>query len=503
MDNGTRVKPAPATGWSGALRGRIALLCALDLVLTVLAAGRLLQLDGLSLTAAACVALGVTVAGLLVGLQAQVSRALARIQASINAMRDGDLSCRVELSGRDEFTAIAGSLDEMNATMSALVADIRSESTFVSQASASLASGTSDLAQRTERQAASLDKTSAGVQQLSGSVKQNAVDARSVEQLASHVHEMAESGGARMRQVVESMHAIRSSSVRVHDIIGVIDGIAFQTNILALNAAVEAARAGENGRGFAVVAAEVRTLALRSSAAAREIKTLIAASSEQVESGAARIGEVGTLLADVVSGIGQVAGSVRAITSAAEQQSTGLIDMTEAIRGLDDITHENSKMVDQTSVASTGLGDRARRLSSTVGRFRLRQGTADEAQALVRKAAVLFERRGIACLGEITEASNGFADRDMYVFAWDRELVYHAFAGKPQNLRKRADQILGTDVSQLAHDVWAAAAAGGGWVDYDFLNPATGQIAPKTSFVVPVSDQLVLGCGIYKTVQRA
>ena len=137
-----------------------------------------------------------------------------------------------------------------------------------------------------------------------------------------------------------------------------------------------------------------------------------------------------------------------------------------------------------------------------MGTFRLRQGTADEAHALVHKATTLFQQRGVACLDEITDAANGFADRDMYVFAWDRKLVYHAFAGKPQHLRKRADQILGTEVTQLEHDVWAAAGRGGGWVDYDFLNPATGQVAPKTSYVIPVSADLVLGCGVYKTVQR-
>ncbi len=265
---------------------------------------------------------------------------------------------------------------------------------------------------------------------------------------------------------------------------------------------MEAARAGANGRGFAVVAAEVRTLALRSSGAAQEIKSLIATSSGQVASGASRIDEVGELLASVVSGIGEVAGNVRAITLAAEMQSNSLSQMSEAIRGLDDITQENATMVEQTSSASSGLGERARKLAGTVSAFRLRQGTADEAHALVTKAVAMYKRRGVACLPEISDAANGFADRDMYVFAWDRSLVYHAFAGKPHNLRKTAAQILGTDVSQLTHDVWAAAASGGGWVDYDFLNPVTGQVAPKTSFVVPVSNDLVLGCGIYKTVQR-
>jgi methyl-accepting chemotaxis protein len=484
------------------VRRRIALLGAACLGLALCAGVRLVQLEGFAPVSITCIALGVAALASCLSLRRYLARSLHPLQASVTAMKDGDLSRRIELKSRDEFGAIAASLDDMNANMSALVADIRSEATFVSQASESLAAGTSELAQRTERQAASLEQTSASVQELSGSVRQNALDARAVEQLASRVHEMAESGGSRMREAVESMHAIRASSQRVHDIIGVIEGIAFQTNILALNAAVEAARAGEQGRGFAVVAAEVRSLALRSSGAAREIKSLIATSSEQVASGASRIDEVGELLANVVAGIGEVAGNVRAITSVAEMQSNSLGQMSEAIRGLDDITQENATMVEQTSSASSGLGQRAQRLARTVSTFRLRQGTADEAHALVTKAVALYKRRGVACLCEITDVANGFADRDMYVFAWDRGLVYHAFAGKPHNLRKTAAQILGTDVSKLTHDVWAAAGAGGGWVDYDFLNPATGQLAPKTSFVVPVSDDLVLGCGIYKTVQR-
>ncbi len=484
------------------VRRRIALLGTVCVALAACAGVRLVQLEGLSAAAVACLVLGAVATVLAVSLHRWLARSLAPLQAGVKAMKDGDLSRAIASTGRDEFGAIAASLDQMNANMSALVADIRSEATFVSQASASLADGTSELAQRTERQAASLEQTSASVQDLSGSVKQNAADARAVEQLASRVHEMAESGGSRMREAVDTMHAIRNSSQRVHDIIGVIDGIAFQTNILALNAAVEAARAGEHGKGFAVVAAEVRTLALRSSDAAREIKSLIASSSEQVASGALRIDEVGELLANVVSGIGEVAGNVRAITAAAETQSVNLVQMSEAIRGLDDITQENAAMVERTSSASTGLGQRAQKLAQTVSTFRLRQGTADEAYALVTRALALYKRRGASCLPEITDTANGFADRDMYVFAWDRALVYHAFAGKPHNLRKTAAQILGTDVSRLTRDVWAAAADGGGWVDYDFLNPTTGQLAPKTSFVVPVSDDLVLGCGIYKTVQR-
>jgi methyl-accepting chemotaxis protein len=488
--------------WAGlGLRARGRVLAGAAVALAAAAAWRLVRVEGPAADAAAVGAAGAALAWLAAASHRQAARALAALDAGIAAMREGDLSARAVSLDDPEFDGIARALEAMNARMSALVADIRSGATFVSQAGASLATGTGELARRTERQACSVEQSSASVQQLGASVQRNADDARRVEQLAAQVHGVAQSGGGRMREAVASMHAIRSGSERVQDIIGVIDGIAFQTNILALNAAVEAARAGENGRGFAVVAAEVRSLALRSSKAAGEIKSLILASSEQIDAGVRNIDEVGGLLADVVSGIGRVAGDVRAITEAAGQQSLGLQEMGAAIRGIDEITRENATMVERTSTASSGLEERARRLAASVQGFRLRQGTADEAHALVGRAVALFGRRGRACLAEITAPAGGFADRDMYVFAWDRELVYHAFAGKPHNVGKPAREIIGTDTRRLAHDVWAAADQGGGWVDYDFLNPATGVVAPKTSFVVPVADDLVLGCGVYKTVQ--
>ena len=484
------------------LRDKVALLGLLCLALAIGVGVREWQHGASAWIGLACVAACGLITYLLMAFYLQTARSLAHFQSAVVAMKDGDLSQRVQFGGRDEFAAIGSALDAVNANLSALVADIRSESTLVSQASESLATGTSELSGRTERQAASLQETSASVQQLSGTVRQNAEDAKGVERLAGQVHGIAESGGSRMREAIKSMRAINASATKVHHITGVIDGIAFQTNILALNAAVEAARAGDQGRGFAVVASEVRALALRSAAAAQEIKKLIAASSAQVESGVGRIDQVGAMLEQVVRGIGEVAGNVRSITAAATEQSVGLTQITQAIAGLDDITQQNSQMVEQASSSSADLGDRARRLAKSVGGFRLRQGTADEAQALVLRAVALFRRTGQGSLAQITDAANGYADRDMYVFAWDRELVYHAFAGKPINVGKRADQILGTDVTRLTRDVWAAAAAGGGWVDYDFLNPASGQVAPKTSYVMPVSDGLVLGCGVYKSVTR-
>jgi methyl-accepting chemotaxis protein len=308
---------------------------------------------------------------LSVSLHRYLARSLKPLQASVRAMKDGDLSGRVDLKSGDEFGAIAASLDDMNANLSALVADIRSEATFVSQASESLAADTGELAQRTERQAASLEQTSASVQDLSGSVKQNALDARAVQQLAGRVHQMAESGGSRMREAVSTMHAIRTSSQRVHDIIGVIDGIAFQTNILALNAAVEAARAGEQGRGFAVVAGEVRSLAQRSAEAAKEIKSLITTSVERVEQGTSLVDQAGATMSEIVASIKRVADIMGEITAASAEQSAGVSQVGEAVAQMDRTTQQNAALVEESAAAADSLKGQAQKLVDAVAAFKL------------------------------------------------------------------------------------------------------------------------------------
>ena len=353
------------------VRRRIALLGGACVALALCAGVRLVQLEGFSVVAIVCAVLGTATAALSVSLHRYLARSLEPLRASVRAMRDGDLSGRIDMQSGDEFGAIATSLDDMNANLSALVADIRSEATFVSQASESLAAGTGELAQRTERQAASLEQTSASVQDLSGSVKQNALDARAVEQLASRVHQMAESGGTRMREAVETMHAIRTSSQRVHDIIGVIDGIAFQTNILALNAAVEAARAGEQGRGFAVVASEVRSLAQRSAGAAREIKGLIGSSVDRVGEGSRLVAHAGSTMREIVASVQRVSDIIGEITAASSEQSDGIVQINQAVAQLDQMTQQNAALVEQSAAAAESLKDQAASLSNAVSTFKM------------------------------------------------------------------------------------------------------------------------------------
>jgi len=482
-------------GW-GAQMGLMGLLAVLPWLLW----GLQVQLAGAARWGGVVAVAGVQVC-LALALYRTHRASMQRLVDGVDAMRRGDLTQRIDLTGPGEHAAMAGVLDAVNARLSAMVADVRSDSVVVSLAGQSLASGSDDLSQRTERQAASLEETSASVQELSGTVRRNAEDASEVLQLATRVHGIAEAGGQRMREAVDSVQTIRHSAEQMNQIIGVIDGIAFQTNILALNAAVEAARAGEQGRGFAVVASEVRALAQRSAGAAQEIKALIVTSQEQVNLGVRAIDQVSGMLGEIVEGVGQVAGNVQSIASAAQHQSVALAEITQAIGSLDDITQQNAQLVERASTDAHRLGERAQRLARAVGGFKLRQGTADEAYALVQKAQARYQQIGQGALAEFTDAAKGYTDRDMYVFAWDRQLIYRAFGGKPANVGKQASQVLGTDTRQLGQDVWNTALAGGGWVDYDFLNPATGQVAPKTSYVVQVSDDLVLGCGIYKTLQ--
>jgi hypothetical protein len=294
------------------------------------------------------------------------------------------------------------------------------------------------------------------------------------------------------------MQDIQASSQRVQEIVGVIEGIAFQTNILALNAAVEAARAGDQGRGFAVVAAEVRSLAQRSAASAREIKSLIGASAENVDTGAAQISGASQTFAEIVQGIREVADSVHAIKTSTAEQSGGLEQIAQAVRHIDEITQRNAQMVESAFHSSSQLSGRAERLGAAVASFRLRQGSADEALNLVRKAVEAHQARGQAALAHITDPASGFSDRDMYVFAFDRNGIYRAFAGKPEKVGTAVRDNPGVDGAKLVRDAFEQAAHGGGWVDYDFANPQTGSVDLKTSYVEPVSPDLVLGCGVYK-----
>jgi methyl-accepting chemotaxis protein len=281
-----------------------------------------------------------------------------------------DLSQDFETERTGEFGRLLGALGNMEDTLTELVENLKTSTVSISSASRELASGNSDLSQRTEDQAASLEETAASVEELTATVRQNAERARSASGLAVNASDIAKRGGTMVGEVVTTMDAISGSSKKIVDIIGVIDGIAFQTNILALNAAVEAARAGEQGRGFAVVASEVRGLAQRSSAAAKEIKTLIDHSVQQVENGASLVGQAGQTMQQIVNAIGSVSEVLGEISVASAEQSAGIDQVHQAVSHMDSVTQQNAAQVEQAAQATRELAEQAQQLEQTVGTFK-------------------------------------------------------------------------------------------------------------------------------------
>ena len=429
----------------------------------------------------------------------------ADLQALAQAMQQttrGDLCTHLPTTGRDELSGLARLLDRMVLTLSAMVADIRSNAALVAHAGQSLSSDSSALSERTEQQAANLEETAASVEQMFATVQSNAQVASATDQHARQVSRSADQGSQEMTRAVQSVEAIQQNAQRMNEIIGVIDGIAFQTNILALNAAVEAARAGEQGRGFAVVATEVRMLAGRSGEAAREIRKLINTSVQQIEASAAIIRSAGTGIAEMASSIRGVATSMSGIAASGIEQSSGLQEITTAVRQLDQITQDNAHMVGHAVQQALALEERASTLSRTVATFRLQQGTAEEAVALVERAAALRAHQSPEqYLRSLTDPAQRFHDRDMYVFVLDSSGTYRAFAGNPARVGTRVQDVPGIAGDQLVRDIMAQAQRGPGWVEYDFTNPVTSAVQTKMSFVQRVDD-VYLGCGVYKSLAQ-
>lgn len=299
-----------------------------------------------------------------------ITRPIGRAVVFAERIAAGDLTSTIDVNGRDETARLLDSISIMQSKLRDLVGNICTSAEKISTASAEIARGNQDLSGRTEEQANALQVTAASMEQLSATVRQNADNAVKGNKLATNATMVAVAGGVVVTRVVETMMNITDSSKKISEIIGVIDGIAFQTNILALNAAVEAARAGEQGRGFAVVASEVRTLAGRSAAAAKEIKYLIGTSAEQVAAGAEQVAQAGNTMNAVVDSIKQVASIMGEISSASQEQSLGVAQVGEAITSLDQSTHQNSALVEEMSAAASGLNTQAAELVQVISIFK-------------------------------------------------------------------------------------------------------------------------------------
>ena len=429
---------------------------------------------------------------------------LKRLSFAMEQLAAGNLRVAGTVRSRDEIGDLANILRRMISNVSAMVAAVGSDAALVAHAGHALSEGNRDLSDRTEQQAANLEQTAASVQELASIVEKNALTASDVDRQTLSVRSIAEAGAQSMKASIESIEAIQAGAQRMNEIIGVIDGLAFQTNILALNAAVEAARAGEQGRGFAVVASEVRSLAQRSAASAREIRGLIQTSSTQVETSVAQIKGAGEGMTRIVSGIREVSDSISQISRASAEQSTGLSEVSSAVAQLDEITQRNAQMVERAVAQSNNLENQAGSLSAAISNFKLLQGVAPEAVALVERATEYRVQAGSreAFLRGLTVKENNFHDRDMYVFVLDGDGTYLAFGGNPAKVGTRVQDVPGIDGDGLTRDIVSQASEGPGWVEYDITNPTTGKVQTKMSFVQQV-DGVYLGCGVYKNLAAA
>ncbi len=350
------------------LAARLALACAIGVAPVLIAAWAL----GLGAGAFGVMA-GAVIAGMLVTagmLHVQVVAPIGRILDQAAALARGEPPKDLHMDRVDEIGMLSRAVNQSGLNLSALIDDVSEQSAGVAEASQQIAEGNLDLSSRTEGQASNLEETAASMEQMTATVKQNADAAREASELAKSASSVAERGGAVVGQVMTTMDEITTSSRRIADIIGVIDGIAFQTNILALNAAVEAARAGEQGRGFAVVAGEVRTLAQRSAQAAREIKALIGASVGTVENGSKLVGSASSTMTEIVGQVRRVTDLINEMSHASYEQSSGIGQVNQAVTQLDQMTQQNAALVEQSAAAAETLRQQANRLSQAVGIFR-------------------------------------------------------------------------------------------------------------------------------------
>jgi methyl-accepting chemotaxis protein len=501
--------PPPAPAWRPARSGlRIRVLVALGILLALEVAEALLTLRDQSGQAfAAAFALRLLALAWIVAsggwLLRNVMRPLERATAVMDRMSAGDLSAEITLEQSGQLRSLVAALLRMREHMVGVVGHIRTGMVNVASHAVQINRDNAALSERTGTQAASVQETAGSTEQLTAAVRHNADTAQRAHGLARSASERAEQGGAQMRDVVATMEAIRASSRDIREIIGVIDGIAFQTNILALNAAVEAARAGEQGRGFAVVASEVRSLAQRCAEAARQIRGLIGASAEGVEQGGARVADAGRAVDEIVAVVREMAELLGHIDLSTREQSRGLEIINDAISRTDGATRENAAFVRGAARTAKALQDRAAMVYQAVDQFRLgareHAGETDAVQLVQSGCEFLRAQGRDAFLAEVNKLDAGrFIFRDLYLMALDmRDVMFVAHGHLPSRLGTGAD-VKDVDGKYFPREmVRMARDAGEGWVDYKWVHPVTGAVMQKSGYVRR-EGELAVYAGIYK-----
>ncbi|MBK9443018.1 MAG: cache domain-containing protein [Comamonadaceae bacterium] len=425
-----------------------------------------------------------------------------RTERAMRAVSLGDLTTNSD-SGVKTLGNFNRHLETMIFNMSSIVANIRTAAVLLGDTGKKLVDDTRSLAERAATQGQHLQQTSLHVKRVSETVARNAEASHEVSMMTTSLHEEANTAGQRMHQAMQSMGPLEVTSRRMSEIIGVIDGIAFQTNLLALNAAVEAARAGEQGRGFAVVATEVRNLAKRSQGAAAEIRGLIAESSARVGETVAGIKRINETMESLISGIGEIAMNVNVMAEGSASQSEALEEVVHAVGDLDVLTHENAELVERASFNSDRMIAQASTLEISVGDIQLRQGTADQARQMVFDGMVHVRTKGLqAAIADFHDKQGPFIDRDLYVFVFDRAGYYLVHGASPEKDGSALSAVPGLDANHLVEDAWRVCdQEQGGWVNYTITHPLTGEVQAKSSYVMPLDDNCLIGCGCYLNAQ--